>query len=232
MTSIVGKLDGIKTVTDVIPDAGALTTLAAAVTAVKAVTDVIPDAGALTTLAAAVTAVKAVTDVIPDAGALTTLAAAVTAVKAVTDVLPNAGALTDVSAGTGTSFIIKKTMVSSAILQASNVDITGVSSGGDLLIEGVVVQTDGTGLATGTNFELLSNNTRGQVNIFVETVANLGANKTVDLGGATVTGVETVLTSGKKLQVHSTVAACDGAGEIDIYVKFKRLSAGATISPL
>ncbi|MFA5030686.1 MAG: hypothetical protein WC495_03795 [Patescibacteria group bacterium] len=132
----------------------------------------------------------------------------------------------------GTTFWIKKTMTSSAILTASNVDITGVSAGGELAIEDVIVKTDGTGLATGTNFELLSNNAKGLANIFVETVANLGASKTMDLDHASVTGLRTVLESGAKLQVHSTVAACDGAGTIDIYVKFRRIAAGAIIAPL
>lgn len=143
-----------------------------------------------------------------------------------------ADALNAILLGVGMEFWIKKTVTSSAILEASNVDITGVSTGGELAIEDVVVVTDATGLATGTNFELLSNNTKGLANIFVEAVANLGANKTVDLDTASVTGIRTVLEVGKKLQVHSTVAACTGAGTIDVYVKFQRLAAGATISPL
>jgi len=53
-------------------EAGAVGTAAAAI---QAVTDVIPDAGALTDLLAAIAAIKAITDVIPDAGALTALLA-------------------------------------------------------------------------------------------------------------------------------------------------------------
>ncbi len=132
----------------------------------------------------------------------------------------------------GTTFWIKKTMTSSNILDSGNTDITGVSAGGELAIEDVIVKTDGTGLATGTNFELLSNNAKGLANIFVETVANLGATKTVDLTGASVTKIRTILESGAKLQVHSTAADCTGAGTIDIYVKFRRLAAGATIAAL
>lgn len=308
LTTMSGEVTAIKAVTDALPDAGALTTMGAViaalpdagalttmsgeVTAIKAVTDVLPDAGALTTMSGEVTAIKAVTDVLPDAGALTTMSGEVTAIKAVTDVLPDAGALTTIDTNTkkidsgaisgtptasslatfiatggtalgtalaaskslidaigsngsalaygsgsalgaiGTSFWIKKTVTSSAILEASDVDITGVSSGGELAIDEVIVKTDGTGLATGTNFELKSNNAKGLENIFVETVANLGASKTVDLDTASVTGIKTVLESGAKLQVHSTVAACDGAGTIDIYVKFIRLSAGATVAAL
>ena len=134
------------------------------------------------------------------------------------------------STGIGTYFWLKKTVTSSAILLASAVDITGVSSSGELAIEDVVVKTDATGLAGGTNFELKSNNAKGLANIFVETVANLGANKTVDLTGASVAKIRSVIETGKKLQVQSTVADCTGAGTIDIYVKLRRLTAAATIA--
>jgi len=130
----------------------------------------------------------------------------------------------------GSTFWIKKTVVSSTITFGSAVDITTVSTGGELAVEEVVLKTDATGLATGTNFELKSDNTDGAANFVVETVANLGANVTVDLSGASVTGVKTVIETGKKLQVQSTVADCTGAGEIDVYVKFSRLTAGATIA--
>jgi len=296
LTTLTGNVTAIKAVTDVLPDAGALTTLAGEVTAIKAVTDVLPDAGALTTLAGEVTAIKAVTDVLPDAGALTTIDGNITAIKAVTDVLPDAGALTTLtgyaqtadvqtrkidsvplagapaayslasyvaSGGTalgtplaasrsivdalgsdgstlnyssgsalgakGSVFWIRKPYVSSLILTGSNADLTTASSG-LLVIEDVIVQTDSTGLAGGTNFELLSDNSLGQVNIFTETVANLGANKTVDMDTTSLVGVRTVLANGKKLQLHSTGADCTGSGSIYVQVKLRRLEAGATIA--
>lgn len=52
-TTLDGKIDAIKAVTDVIPDSGALTALLAAIAAIQAVTDVIPDAGAMTSIATA-----------------------------------------------------------------------------------------------------------------------------------------------------------------------------------
>ncbi len=130
----------------------------------------------------------------------------------------------------GTTFWIKKTVTSSDILTASNLDITGTSSGGELVIEEVLLKTDNPGLAGGTNFELLSNNAKGLANICVETVANLGSLKTIDMYTASVTKQRTVLESGAKLQVHSTVGNCTGGGTIDIYVQFRRLAAGATIA--
>ena len=95
-TSLAGYLAAVKAVADVIPDAGAMTDIAADaataaggvadITSIKAVTDVIPNAGALTDLVADVTDIKAVTDVIPDAGALTALIAEADKIdQAVTD---------------------------------------------------------------------------------------------------------------------------------------------------
>jgi hypothetical protein len=101
--SELGDIAGIKAVTDVIPDSGALTSIAqgADLTAVKAVTDVLPDAGVLSSLAQAtdLTAVKAVTDVLPDAGVLSSIAQAtdLTAVKAITDVIPDLGAMSSIA---------------------------------------------------------------------------------------------------------------------------------------
>jgi hypothetical protein len=130
----------------------------------------------------------------------------------------------------GTVHTVQKTLVSSAVLQAG-VDITGVSSGGALLIEDIVMSTDATGLATGTNFTIESDNANGVAVFFGETVANLGANKTESLATGSVTSIAgVVLETGKKLIAKSTVADCTGAGEIDITIKFRRLAAGATIA--
>lgn len=129
----------------------------------------------------------------------------------------------------GSQFYVKKTLTSSAITQAG-VDITGVSSGGDLWIDDIVVQTDGTGLATGTNFQVTNNNTKGGAVNFAHAVASLGASVTVDMAGAGVTKLRGVLESGKKLVAKSTAADCTGGGTIDVYIKFTRLASGATIA--
>ncbi len=130
----------------------------------------------------------------------------------------------------GTSFWIKKTLTSSGITFATAVDLTGVSSVGELAIDMIILKTDVTGLATGTNFEIKSDNAKGLANICVEAIANLGANKTITLDDASVSHTRTILETGKKLQAQNTIADGTGAGTIDIYVKFIRLSAGATIS--
>lgn len=140
----------------------------------------------------------------------------------------------------GTRGFIKKTITSSDITTSAQ-DLSSVATG-ELSIDQVIVKTDATGLAGGTNFVVLSNNAKGVVNILVETIANLGANITkVMFGGginadtttsdatASVTALPTVLEAGKKLQFNNTGAAGTGAGTIDVYVFFTRLADGANI---
>lgn len=143
-----------------------------------------------------------------------------------------------VNKSSGSRFWVKKTITSSAITTSAQ-DLTSVATG-QLAILQVIEKTDGTGLAGGTNFEILSNNAKGVVNILVETVANLGANITKVLSGvpaagdtttsdagATVTAVPTVLEAGKKLQYKNTAGAGTGAGTIDVFVQFERIDENA-----
>jgi len=144
-----------------------------------------------------------------------------------------------ISQGPGSVFTIKKTLTSSGNTTSSQ-DLTSVATG-QLLIEQIVVKTDSTGLAGGTNFEITTNNDKGLENIFVETVANLGGNITKVLSGAaggdtttsdahpTVTAVPTVIEAGKKLQYNTTGAVGTGDGTIDIFVTFRRIDNGAKI---
>lgn len=123
--------------------------------------------------------------------------------------------------GVGSPFIIKKTITSSAITTSAQ-DLSSVAFGGDLYVENVVLKTDSTGLAGATNFRILSNNSKGLVAILEETVANLGANKTIDLVTASIVKQKTFLESGKKLQFLGTASAGTGAGTVDVYVYLRR----------
>lgn len=132
--------------------------------------------------------------------------------------------------GIGSEFWVKKTLTSSAIPQAG-VDVTGVSSGGELSIEDVIVKSDATGLAGMTNFELETDNAKGLADFFVTVASGLGgAVKTVDMTGASVTKIRTVLESGKKVVAKASAADGTGAGTVDVYIKFRRLAAAATIA--
>lgn len=128
----------------------------------------------------------------------------------------------------GSTFVISKTVTSSTITQAG-VDLTAASIGGALEVVDVKVQTGATGLAAGTNFQVTSNNASGLAVMFAETVANLGANKTMNLANASVTKTGGVLESGKKFVLKSTVADCTGAGTIDVYITLRRLTGGANV---
>jgi hypothetical protein len=126
-------------------------------------------------------------------------------------------------------WLVKKGVVSSTIVQAG-VDLTLPSVGGDIAVKDVIVKTAATGLATGTNFQITSDNANGIAVFFAETVANLGANKSVDMTGASVTKIRTTLESGKKFKLSSTGADCTGAGTIDIHILCSRLTAGANVA--
>lgn len=141
----------------------------------------------------------------------------------------------------GYSFWRKITVTSSHVVTATKLAITSAATG-DLAISNVIMKTDATGLAGGTNFVLGSTNSKGVVNIAVETTANLGANATRSFGNQahgdvttssgtyTVTQLITVLEAGQNLWVQSTGSNCTGAGTIDIYVQFERISESNDIS--
>lgn len=129
----------------------------------------------------------------------------------------------------GSTFWISKTFVSSTITFATPVDMTGVSTG-ELAVEEVILKTDSVGLAGGTAFQVKSNNVTGRADFIAETVANLGANNTVDIENASVFGSRSVLESGKKFQVQSTIADCTGAGTVTVYIKLSRVVAGASVA--
>lgn len=129
--------------------------------------------------------------------------------------------------GIGSRVILKKSITSSTITTAAQ-DLSTTALG-EFLVENVILKTDSTGLAGATNFRVLSNNSLGLAAILEETVANLGANKTVDITTASVVKQRTVLESGKKLQYLGTASAGTGAGVIAVYVHLIRKTAGATI---
>ncbi len=129
----------------------------------------------------------------------------------------------------GTTFAVKKTLTSSAIVQAG-VDVTGVSSGGDLSLIEFTVMSDGTGLASGTNLTFETNNAKGLAVFFTEAVADIGANKTENISLADAGSHLPVVESGKKIIAKCTTADCTGSGTIDVYMVFRRHADGATIA--
>jgi hypothetical protein len=141
---------------------------------------------------------------------------------------PGAGNLIGVA---GAPFVIKKALTSSAVVQAG-VDVTAVAAGGDIVIDDIIIQTNATGLAAGTNFTLEKDAGTGLLTFFGETVANLGANKTENLtsGSVVVATGPIVLESGQKIVAKCTVADCTGAGTITLWIKGRRGADGATLT--
>lgn len=129
----------------------------------------------------------------------------------------------------GAFYVFKKLGVVSSTITQAGVDISTASVAGQLSVVDIQVQTNATGLAAGTNFQVTSNNVSGLAVMFAETVANLGANKTMNLANASVTKTGGVLETGKKFTLKSTVADCTGAGTIDIYITLRRATAGAFV---
>jgi hypothetical protein len=115
--------------------------------------------------------------------------------------------------------LIKFAGLSSDIVTAAT--NLGLVTGGDIEVMQMYFDTDATGLAGGTNVQILTDDAQGQANILVETVANLGGNKTVDINSASVTKQRRIIRQGKHLQINSTVAACTGAGVWNLYVLYR-----------
>jgi hypothetical protein len=107
--------------------------------------------------------------------------------------------------------------------------VTLASVGGELSIEDVILKTDSTGLAAGTNLTLSSNNTNGIAIFMTTAISGLGANKTVDWTNASVSKHRTVLEVGKKVTAKMTVADGTGAGTVDVYLLCRRLARGAHV---
>ena len=131
----------------------------------------------------------------------------------------------------GTEFWVKKSILAANIDVATATNLTTISSGGELSVEDVIVKNDVTGVATSTNINILSDNTDGAPIIWAEAIANLGPNTTVDLHKATVRGVRTILEEGKRIKIQATGLDATG-GTVYVYIKFKRLAAGAIVSAL
>ena len=133
----------------------------------------------------------------------------------------------------GSDFFISRTITSSNITVAAK-DFSSAATG-RLYIYDVVFKTDATGLAGATNFQLTTTNAKGQTIVLAESVANLGANKTVSMQNPksqtslSASSAPTILEAGQKLQYNGTTGAGTGAGTIDIFVLFQRVDENAQI---
>lgn len=126
------------------------------------------------------------------------------------------------------SFVIEKEITSSAIKTASATTILSTQGNG-LLLEGITLSTDATGLAGGTNFVISSDSSYGAASaVFTEAVANLGAKKTVNTGSVASNVPFYVPAGNVNFKVQSTVADCSGAGVIKVLFRFRKLDGNST----
>lgn len=138
----------------------------------------------------------------------------------------------------GTEFVITKDIVSSTIPDDTGgtplaAPLTGAADG-DLLLEEIVLQTDGTGLAGPATFQIVCDNVKGltgaTVPIMDEATASLGANKKINSSDADVSELPIMLESGKKLYINGDNAVGSGAGVVEVIMHFRRVTAGASIA--
>ncbi len=100
---------------------------------------------------------------------------------------------------------------------------------GSFILEDVIFETDGTGLATATNIRLTEGGgTFGSSIIFEETVTNLGPNVSIDLAHASIVGVRRTLFQNNDLQIQSTGAIATG-GQVKITVVFRVINDSSTV---
>src|SRR5258708_6850809 len=110
--------------------------------------------------------------------------------------------------------ILKKTGLSSDIPVSTAPVNIATAFNSDIEIEDIIFETDATGLAGGTTFEIRASGTFGLAVVVSMAVSSLGANVTKSFFASTPWTVwnRFVLRQGSTLQIDSTVAACTGAG--------------------
>ena len=121
-------------------------------------------------------------------------------------------------------------ITSSNIKTATKINLSNNAVGGPIYIDNIIIETDATGLAGGTNFQILRSGSIGLSAFMVHAVSSLGANASIDLNSAT-TKQRIVLFPGEQLQVNCTSSNCTGPGKIYVTVIFKKIADGADLTP-
>jgi len=132
---------------------------------------------------------------------------------------------------TGTEFLVSKTLVASAIVGAG-VDLTAVSTVGNILIEDIIIQNAGTQIDSAANGGVLviyTDNVAGNGSFITDAEAKLLAN--VVLSGVThTTNNKVVLETGKKVMVKATTEDFTSAGNVTFHLICRRLADNATLT--
>lgn len=127
------------------------------------------------------------------------------------------------------TYIVEKVVTSSELSTSSPLTLTQKATG-DFYVENIIVSTDSTGLATGTNFAIsITGNDYGLGTVFSSAVSGLGANKTIDLTTASVAKQKAILEDGSYFTAICTTANCEGTGKAKITFILKKVEQGSTI---
>lgn len=229
----------IKAVTDLIPDGGAMTSIAQEATigtpagadvstdiaaiksdsgAIKTVTDALPDAGALTSIAQDATVAKEATLGTPAGADLATDIAAVKsdsgAIKTVTDALPDAGALTSIAQESTLGTPAGADLATDIAAIDAFHDVPTADSADNLVISDVVGnKTDTVG---GDSLMALLK----QLKAYIQGSVSSGTLSYLDAGGTQ--DIVEVTTSDKKHLIRGILVDCDNLtqdGTLALFVK-------------
>lgn len=124
-------------------------------------------------------------------------------------------------------YTVQTTLTSSAILNSAATNLFQ-SIGDGVVIEDIICETDATGLAAGTLFQLKRTDSYGANIILSHAVASLGANVTIDMSTAT-TKNRSVVGSGKYITSFATGADCTGAGTVRVTIKYRRVNSNSLL---
>lgn len=134
----------------------------------------------------------------------------------------------------GSLFFVTSSVTSSQI--PNNTQTGGAitaAADGAVVIEDILINTDGTGLAGPTNLEFSTDNTDGATGagapIFLEAISALGANATESKKDATSTLLPYRLEDGAKVYIHGDDGAGTGAGVATVTLVCRRVADGASL---
>jgi hypothetical protein len=155
--------------------------------------------------------------------------------SAVTKVLSDTTAVHTLSAEVGGVVGKTGTFADNTLTNNTQVVTLATATGGDVYIEQVIIEKDGTLFAGPTNLELSTDNAYGLTGadapVASEATASLGAHAVVACTAASVTPmVPFVLESAKKLFAHGDDGAGTSAGNIKYTIVGRRMTAGATLA--
>ena len=154
----------------------------------------------------------------------------------------------------GAVFWLETTVVNENLKSATNLNLTGLASGGDLAIEEIVVRgkglegggVTGGGLSGGGSFRIFATNVFGSSVIFATAISNLGTSRIMSMdlmrniqasnilssGLADMREISnqpTILEDGARLYMLNETADGAGTGSASVAIKFRKLNKASRV---